>query len=205
MTNKVKNNTTEVEILNAAKRVFQHKGMEGARMQEIADEAGINKAMLHYYYRSKQLLFEAVFKKAFSMLAPQLNEIINSDLSICEKIRSFSNNYISFVIKHPYLPNFIIQELNRSPEFIQKLLAEKHFPNIEKFKKQVNDKVAEGIIRPIKAEQLFINILALNIFPFIGAPLLKGFINVDDKAYKKLMTERKTEVADFIINSIKIT
>jgi AcrR family transcriptional regulator len=201
---KTKDTTTESEILKAAKRIFQRKGMIGARMQEIADEAGINKAMLHYYYRSKQLLFEAVFKRAFSLLAPQLNEVMNSDDSICEKIKRFTNNYISFVIKHPYLPNFIIQELNRNPEFIKNLMSEKHFPTIEKFRDQVNTKVAEGVIRPIKAEQLFINIMALNIFPFIAAPLLKGFVNVDNSQYKQLMEERKTEVADFIINSIKI-
>jgi len=201
--NKIKNTNTESSILSAAKRIFQHKGMAGARMQEIADEAGINKALLHYYFRSKQLLFEAVFKKAFLMLAPQLNEVMNSDASIFEKIKNFSSNYISFVIKHPYLPNFIIQELNRSPEFIEKLMTEKHFPNIDKFRKQVNDKVAEGVIRAIKAEQLFINILALNIFPFIAAPLLKGFTNTNDKDYKQLMEERKTEVADFIINAIR--
>jgi len=204
MKSKKKDTNTEALILKAAKHIFQQKGMVGARMQEIADEAGINKAMLHYYYRSKQLLFEAVFKKAFSMLAPQLNEILNDDTSICEKIKKFTNNYISFVIKYPYLPNFIIQELNRNPEFVKKIIAEKLFPNIEKFRKQVDTKVAEGVIRAIKAEQLFINIMALNIFPFIGAPLLKGFINSDDKTYKKLMEDRKTEVADFIINSIKI-
>lgn len=196
--------TPENNILNAAKGIFERKGMAAARMQEIADEAGINKAMLHYYYRSKQLLFEAVFKSAFSMLAPQLNEIINADTSIFEKIRNFSSNYISFVIKHPYLPNFIIQELNRNPDFVKKLVAEKNFPNISKFKQQVNEKVAEGIIKPIKAEQLFINIISLNIFPFIGAPLLKGFINVNEEAYKRLMEDRKTEVADFIINAIKL-
>ncbi|MHB1104867.1 MAG: TetR/AcrR family transcriptional regulator [Lutibacter sp.] len=196
--------TPETNILNAAKEIFERKGMAAARMQEIADEAGINKAMLHYYYRSKQLLFEAVFKSAFSMLAPQLNEIINADTSIFEKIRNFSSNYISFVIKHPYLPNFIIQELNRNPDFVKKLVAEKNFPNISKFKQQVNEKVAEGIIRPITAEQLFINIISLNIFPFIGAPLLTGFINVNEEAYKQLMEERKTEVADFIINAIKL-
>ncbi len=201
---KVKDTTTESTILNAAKHIFQHKGMIGARMQEIADEAGINKALLHYYFRSKQLLFEAVFKKAFSMLAPQLNEVMNSDASICEKIKGFSNNYISFVIKHPYLPNFIIQELNRNPEFVGKIITEKHFPNIDKFRKQVNAKVAEGVLKPIKAEQLFINIMALNIFPFIAAPLLKGFINANDKVYKQLMEDRKTEIADFIINAIKI-
>jgi AcrR family transcriptional regulator len=202
--NKTKNTTTESSILDAAKRIFQHKGMIGARMQEIADEAGINKALLHYYFRSKQLLFEAVFKKAFSMLAPQLNEVMNSDTSICEKIKNFSNNYISFVIKHPYLPNFIIQELNRNPEFVENIITEKHFPTINKFRKQINDKVTEGVIRPIKAEQLFINIMALNIFPFIAAPLLKGFINANDKEYLQLMEERKVEVADFIINAIKI-
>jgi len=201
---KTKDTNTESEILNAAKRIFQRKGMIGARMQEIADEAGINKAMLHYYYRSKQLLFEAVFKKAFLLLAPQLNEIMNSEDSICVKIKNFTHNYISFVIKHPYLPNFIIQELNRNPEFIKNLMTEKHFPTIDKFKDQVNTKIAEGVIRPIKAEQLFINIMALNIFPFIAAPLLKGFVNADDSQYKHLMEERKTEVADFIINSIKI-
>jgi AcrR family transcriptional regulator len=197
-------NTPENNILNAAKEIFQKKGMAAARMQEIADEAGINKAMLHYYYRSKELLFEAVFKSAFSMLAPQLNEIINADTSIFEKIRNFSSNYIAFVIKHPYLPNFIIQELNRNPDFVKKLVAEKNFPNISKFKQQVNQKVEEGIIKPIKAEQLFINIISLNIFPFIGAQLLKGFIDVNDETYKKLMEDRKTEVADFIINAIKL-
>ncbi|HEY9169756.1 MAG TPA: TetR/AcrR family transcriptional regulator [Lutibacter sp.] len=196
--------TTESAILNSAKAIFEKKGMAAARMQEIADEAGINKSMLHYYYRSKQLLFEAVFKSAFSMLAPQLNEIINADTSIFEKIRNFSSNYVAFVLKHPYLPNFIIQELNRNPDFVKKLIAEKKFPNISKFRQQVNEKVEEGVIKPIKAEQLFINIISLNIFPFIGAPLLKGFINVNDDTYKQLMEDRKTEIADFIINSIKI-
>ncbi|MDD3720943.1 MAG: TetR/AcrR family transcriptional regulator [Lutibacter sp.] len=198
------NSSTEFTILNAAKEIFERKGMVAARMQEIADEAGINKAMLHYYYRSKQLLFEAVFKSAFSLLAPQINEIINADTSIFEKIRNFSSNYISFVMKHPYLPNFIIQELNRNPDFVKKIVAEKNFPNISKFKQQVDEKVEEGVIRPIKAEQLFINIMSLNIFPFIGSQLLKGLVNVNEEAYKQLMEERKTEIADFIINSIKL-
>ncbi len=201
---KTKDENTESQILDAAENVFQRKGMDGSRMQEIADEAGINKAMLHYYYRSKKMLFEAVFKGAFSLLAPQLNKILNDDSSIFDKIKSFSSNYISFVIKHPYLPNFILQELNRNPDFVKKLQTDKDFPNIEKFRNQVNAKVAEGVIRPIKAEQLFINILALNIFPFIGAPMLKGFVNINDNTYQQLMKDRKTEVADFIINSIKV-
>ncbi len=195
--------TPEANILNAAKEIFERKGMAAARMQEIADEAGINKAMLHYYYRSKQLLFEAVFKTAFLTLAPQLNEIINAENSIFDKIKNFTYNYTTFIVKHPYLPNFIIQELNRNPDFIEKLFSDK-MPNIDKFRNQIESGIKEGLIRPIKAEHLFINILALNIFPFIASPLLKGFIKADNHTYRQLMEERKTEVADFILNSIKL-
>ncbi|WP_179319629.1 TetR/AcrR family transcriptional regulator [Winogradskyella helgolandensis] len=202
---KKKDENTEEQILDAAKNVFQSKGMDGARMQEIADKAGINKAMLHYYYRSKQLLFEAVFKNAFSLLAPQLNAVLNDNSSIEEKVKNFTFNYISFIVKHPYLPNFIIQELNRNPEFILKMKSNPGFPNLEKFSKQVNDEVENGTIKPISAEQLFMNIMALNIFPFVAKPLIMAFTNTDDKAYKQLIEDRKTEVSDFIINSIKNT
>ena len=201
---KIKTENTETEILIAAKEIFQQKGMAGARMQEIADKAKINKALLHYYYRSKQLLFEAVFKSAFSLLAPQLNKVLNDDSDLFEKIRKFTENYVSFVIKHPYLPNFVIQELNKNPEFVQKLRSEKNFPSIEKFKLQVSDAINQGIIKPIEAEQLFINIISLNIFPFIGEPLLIALVNVDKESYNKILENRKTEVAEFIINSIKI-
>jgi len=202
---KVKDKTTEHQILEAAKHVFEVKGMDGARMQEIADKANINKAMLHYYYRSKQLLFEAVFKNAFSLLAPQLNTILNDDSSIEDKIRNFTSNYITFVIKHPYLPNFIIQELNRNPDFITNLKTNIGFPNLEKFTKQVQNEVEQGNIRPLSAEQLFINILSLNIFPFVAKPLIIAFTSTNNTTYKQLMEERKSEVANFIINAIKTT
>ena len=201
---KTKDISAEEKILTAAKRVFENKGMVGARMQEIADEAKINKSLLHYYYRSKQKLFEAVFKTAFSKLAPQINTILNSDQSICDKIKNFSNNYTTFMIKHPYLPNFILQELNRNPDFVKELISSKTFPSMKNFQNQIRDAVNEGKIRPIKAEQLFINILALNIFPFVGAPLIKGFINTTDKEYITVLEQRKTEVSDFIIQSIKL-
>ena len=198
-----KNENTEQQILSAAKCVFQQKGMDGARMQEIADEAGINKALLHYYYRSKQLLFEAVFKAAFLSLIPQLSKILDNDLPLEEKIRTFAANYIQFVAEHPYLPNFIIQEINKNPQFIREILDNKDFPSIEKFKAQVKMEIEKGTIKIIKAEQLFINLMALNVFPFIAAPLIKGVLKMDDKTFKQMMEDRKTEVGDFIINSIK--
>ena len=177
--------------------------MDGARMQEIADKAGINKAMLHYYYRSKQLLFEAVFKNVFSLLAPQLNSILNDDSSIEVKVTKFTVDYTAFMMKHPYLPNFIINELNRNEDFILKLQEQTGFPNLEKFKVQVATEIKSGNLKPIDPDQLFVNILALNIFPFLGKPLIKALTKKDDAAYTAFVTSRKTEVATFIINSIK--
>lgn len=200
---KEKAENTEKQILNAAKNIFQTKGMNGARMQEIADEAGINKAMLHYYYRSKQLLFEAVFKNAFSLLAPQLNTILNDDSTIKEKVIKFTHNYISFISKHPYLPNFVIQELNRNPDFIEKIQQTSAFPSLDKFNAQVEKEVKAGILKPIDGKQLFVHIISLNIFPFVAKPLIKGFLELSDTDFKKMMEQRKTEVSEFIINSIK--
>ena len=203
MSNPKTNQDTEGQILDAAKEIFQKKGMDGARMQEIADQAGINKSMLHYYYRSKQLLFEAVFSNAFALLAPQMNKILNDDSSIEEKVKNFTHNYISFIAKHPYLPNFIIQEMNRNPKFFEKIQQNAAFPTLDKFSTQVALEVEQGILKPIEGKQLFINILSLNIFPFIATPLIKGFLEIDDKGFKQLMEERKTAVSEFIINSIK--
>lgn len=198
-----KNQDTEAQILEAAKDVFQKKGMDGARMQEIANEAGINKAMLHYYYRSKQLLFEAVFSNAFSLLAPQLNKILNDESSIEDKVKNFTSNYISFISKHPYLPNFIISEMNRNPNFFERIQQNAAFPTLEKFNCQVEAEVEKGILKPIDGNQLFINIISLNIFPFVATPLIKGFLKIDNKGFKQLMEQRKVAVSEFIINSIK--
>lgn len=200
----MKKENTEDHILDAAEKVFQRKGMEGARMQEIADEAGINKAMLHYYYRSKRFLFEAVFTKAFSLIAPEINRVLNEDTNISQKIKNFTHSYIDFIQKHPYLPNFVIQELNRDSDFLLVLQAKKNFPDFRKFRDQVEKEVEAGTIKPIKAEQLFIHLLSLNIFPFLAAPLIKGFLKIDDTEYKQLMEERKEAITGILINYIQI-
>lgn len=201
---KTKDINAESAILEAAKNIFLRKGMEGTRMQEIADEAEINKALLHYYFRNKQLLFEAVFKQSFLLLAPQLNDTLNSDSSIFEKIRDFCTNYNSFIIEHPYLPNFIIQELNRDSDFLTKIIDSDDFPSLSKFQNQVDLYVERDLIKPINSSQLFINLISLNALPFLAAPLLKGFLKVDDDAYQNLLQNRKNDVAEFIINAIKL-
>ena len=96
--------STEQIILEAAKKVFVRKGMAGARMQDIADEAGINKALLHYYFRNKEKLFEMIFMEAAEKFFPRINAIFDSDQPLFEKIESFCEEYISVVMENPYLP-----------------------------------------------------------------------------------------------------
>ena len=195
--------TTEEKIFNAARIVFQKKGFAGARMQEIADEAGINKAMLHYCFKNKELLFQAVFMNAFSQLVPQINEIFNSRDSVFEKIRKFTHSYISFVILNPYLPPFVIQEMNNNPEFVLSFLENENRPNPSVLISQIEKEIASGIIKPINPKHLLMNLISMTVFPFAAQMMVKGMLQISDAEFNQMMEERKTSIAEQIINSIK--
>ncbi len=195
--------TTEEKIFNAARIVFQKKGFAGARMQEIADEAVINKAMLHYCFKNKQLLFEAVFMNAFSQLAPQINEIFNSQDAIFDKIRNFTASYISFVMLNPYLPQFVIQEMNNNPEFVKSFLKNENRPNPTLLIAQIEKEIASGIIKPINPKHLLMNMISMTVFPFAAQMMIKGMLQLSDTEFNAMMEERKTSIAEQIINSIK--
>jgi TetR/AcrR family transcriptional regulator len=195
--------TTEEKIFNAARTVFQKKGFAGARMQEIADEAGINKAMLHYCFKNKQQLFEAVFMKAFKQLAPQINAIFNSDESVFEKITQFTRSYISFVVENPYLPQFVIQEMNNNPEFVMTFLSHENRPNPTALILQIEKEIAEGIIKPVQPKQLLLDIFSMTVFPFAAQMMVKGILHLSNEEFNIMMEERKTSIANQIINSIR--
>src|SRR5450759_634305 len=121
---------TEEKIFEAASDVFVEKGLSGARMQNIADRAGINKSLLHYYFRTKDHLFEAVFTKLAKKVFSKFTPIFEPDLSLEEKIRFFFREHISFMQKNPKLPGFILNEINHNPQRIQKLIKNIEFKNL---------------------------------------------------------------------------
>lgn len=147
---------------------------------------------------------EAVFIHAFTAIAPQLKQFINQESSIECRLGSSPKLYFFYDKGKPYLPGFIIQELNRNPDFVQQIGAFGQFPNLDKFRLQLNMEIDQGKIRSINPEQLFVNIMALNIFPFLGKPLIKGITAMDDNSYHQMVEERKELVADFIIQAIKV-
>ncbi|HBF87364.1 MAG TPA: TetR/AcrR family transcriptional regulator [Bacteroidales bacterium] len=198
----------EQKILEAARKVFIQKGFDGARMQEIADEAGINKSLLHYYYRSKDKLFEVVFIDAFKGLFPIIEKVFTKEGTLFERIEQFVKAYISIIQNNPYIPMFVLHELNKNadklPLLFNAITKAKENNLLGKLSMLIEIEVQKGTIRPIKAEQLFANIVSLSIFPFVSKPILKGILfDNNEDTYNQFIENRKTEVAEFIINSIK--
>jgi AcrR family transcriptional regulator len=194
--------TTEERILEAAKKVFHCKGFDGARMQEIADEAGVNKSLVHYYYRNKDNIFQAVFEDAFSKLITKLNEIFYSDLDFKSKITIFVSYYVSFLSENSYIPLFILNGLYEKPDMIKAMLKKKNFAP-EKLMEQIRKQVKEELHLEIDPFHLYINILALSIFPVIAKPLIQTIFGYSNDQLKQFNEERKTVVPDFILNALK--
>jgi AcrR family transcriptional regulator len=202
--NMKKDLNTEEKILQAAREVFQQKGYDGARMRDIADMANINKGLLHYYFRTKDALFEKIFGIAFQTMAAQANEIFSSDASLFDKIRTFTEKYIDLISRNEYLPRFVINEINRNPDqFIEHMQIRKKKPVIHVFIAQFEEEIAKGTIKAMDARQFCINMIALCIFPFVGRPMMQTILDIDHATYKQMMQKRKKEVAEFLIAAIK--
>ena len=198
-----KEQNTEEKILEAAKKVFLKEGMAGARMQDIADEAGINKAMLHYYFRSKEKLFEKIFTELSQHFFPRLVKIFESDEPLFRKIESFVAEYIDQMRRTPYLPIFVLNEVNRQPEtFIKKMMGNRT-PPVKKFIDDVQAEVRNGVIKPLNPLQLLLNIISLCVFPFVARPMFQLVTNIDKAMFDKILEQRKGEVSKFIIDAIK--
>jgi len=194
----------EKRILESARHIFHIKGFGGTKMQEIADDARINKAMLHYYYRSKDKLFEAVFSEAAMDFFPKVMQLIDNDLPVFEKIKSFVHGYIDIVLKNPFVPGFIISELNQNPERLKKFFSRKQIRPPEKFVNQIIKAAREKEIVPTDPMRLMLNIISLCLFPIVARPVIETVFNIPDNKYLRFMEIRKKEVTKFIINSIKV-
>ena len=200
---RTKNTSTEEKILAAAKTIFIEKGMDGARMQDIADNAGINKALLHYYFKSKEKLFEVIFKEGAEKLFSKINSILNSDLPLFEKIRLFSNEYAEIISQNPYLPLFVLNEMNKQPHSFLENIVGKNQPTFENLVKQIDKEIKKGTIKPVSPVNLVINMISLSIFPFVAKPVFQRIMNLDALQFGSIMDQRKTMNAEFIIASIK--
>ena len=202
---------TEQRILEAARTVFLRDGTAGARMQEIAREAGVNQALLHYYFRSKERLSAAVFQQVASRIFPALVQTLGANSSLDEKIDTLIGVYLDNLSANPFVPGYLISELHHHPQRVQQLLsiaigAEPQtvmLPLLKNLEKQIDEQVRAGTMRRIQPQHLVINIVSLCIFPFAARPMLSIAFGLDDAAFARFISQRRKELPDFVRNALR--
>lgn len=194
----------EMQVIEAAILEFQNNGFKGASMSSIAKEAGISKKELKTIFSSKDEIFKYVFLELYGRIAPQLQDILDGDMSVIEKIRHFTNNYVSFINDYKFLPLGLIRKLNSKTDFAKEFIVNLRMPDPNNFYHQVEKEIEAGRIREINPKQLIINIFALSVFPHVASPLMKDFINAGNDEFELIKKKGGTLVADFIINSIQV-
>jgi len=201
---------TEQRILDAAHVVFIRRGTAGARMQDIADEAGVNKALLHYYFRNKNRLAEAVFQGVTSRIFSRLSETLGSDAEIEDKVRRIVAIYIDQLSKTPYVPAYVISELNQHPERTKQFFESVRSPGAKgpppfllKLGEQIQAGVRAGTMRAIPPGQFIANIASLCVFPFAAKPMLCTLLDLDDRGFKAFIEERKTGLPEFFLSGLR--
>lgn len=203
---------TETKILDAAHAVFLRVGTAGARMQEIADEAGVNKALLHYYFRSKERLAGAVFERVARGLFARLGLVAMANVDIETKVRRIVATYLDEFSATPYAPGYVICEMNQNPDRAAQLLTmigapvtdgSPAIPFLGALAGQIQEQVAAGRMRPISPRQFVANLVSLCVFPFAARPMLKVVFRLDDAGFREFIEERKATLPDFFLNSLR--
>ena len=188
------NISTEEKILISASKVFTEKGFSGTRTRDIAEEAGINLALLNYYFRSKEKLFEQVMKVKIVLLFGKIIPIVTDEkTSLEEKIDQASEKYFEILSKNPNLPLFILSEIQKKPSNITSLIPADKLLKTSVVMRQIQEK--KPGLNPL---HFIINFLSMTAFPFIVKPILKNFSIMNDGEFQQFVEERKTLVPVWI-------
>jgi TetR/AcrR family transcriptional regulator len=195
---------TRERILAAAHAVFLRRGTAGSRTQEIADEAGVNKALVHYYFGTKAALADAIFERALGTLVPLIFGILADPArSIEQKVRDIVREQINFHLARPYVAGYMISEMHGQPERMAALMARRGGPPLDVIGRQLREAARAGRMRPISAKQFVVNMMGLLIFPFALRPGLSLLLDLDPTAWVAFMEERKRLLPGFILAGLR--
>jgi TetR/AcrR family transcriptional regulator len=207
----VRDRDTERRILDAAHAVFVRRGTAGARMQEIAAEAGVNQALLHYYFRTKEQLAQAAFARAAAEFMPAVIAVMAGPGELEDKVARIVALELDHLSRAPYLPGYIISEVTHRPDRARQLIAamagqrpEDIRPRIfAPLKAQLDERIAAGTMRPIAPHTFMVNLMALCIFPFAARPMLMAMLGIDDRQFSSFITERRVELPSFFLGALR--
>ena len=199
---------TETKILQAAEKEFFEKGYAGARTASIAKAAGVTHAMLHYYFRTKDKLFERIVSEKINKLGDiVLSAIGDSNLPLEDRIRQGVERHFDFISANRDLPRFIVNEVLTGPEIVRTIgTSIQNIVNnvLSNLQHEIDEYAAKGLCLHIDARMLLIDIVSLNVFPFMAAPIVQGAIGDSYESYDEFLALRKKENVETILRKLKI-
>ena len=188
------------EIKDAALMELKEKGRSGARLQSIADNIGVTKAMIHYYFNTKDELCDEVFREAYGDLMGNVMDILESQDPLFQKIEQFIDAAIERFAGRSALLHFVLEELNQHSETTVEIMVELSDYDSSVLDEQLEEASANYEIAPVESSQLVANMLSLCMFPSVGNTFFQGLLSMDEHAYRTFLDKRKDIVADTIIN-----
>ena len=195
---------TRDRILNAAERVFIRKGTASGRTQEIADEAGVNKALVHYYFGTKAALADGIFARALGTLVPRIFGILaDPSRDIAQKVPAIVKEQIDFHTAHPYLAGYMISELHAHPERIARMVTAHGQIPLDVLRRQLQEGAKAGKLRRISPEQFVANMMGLLLFPFAIRTALCQLLGFDSKRWEAFLEERRRILPDFVMAGLR--
>jgi len=196
----VKDHATEELIKEKAKVLFFQKGFLDATTQEIADEAKVNRALIHYYFRSREQLMDMILEEVVSRKRKRVLAIFTSDLSFREKIAVYIDTIVDQGLTYPYLENFIISETARSPKRVDQLCSPGKAKTVDLIRDDLAREIRKGGIGPMPAEHFMVNLSAMCNYPLLAKSILKSIHGMTDQTYRKFLQDRKKIIYRAIFN-----
>lgn len=191
---------TEKLIKEKAKILFFQKGFLNATTQEIADEAGVNRALIHYYFRSREQMLETLLDETLLEKRDRVRSILTSGLSFRVKIASYIEAVVDYGLTYPYLENFIISETARRPDKIKVFCSMDRVKSSDLIREQLEAEIRNGKIAQMSAEHFMVNLSALCNYPLLAKSVLQTIHGMTDAAYRKFLQERKRIIFRTIFN-----
>ncbi len=191
---------TEILIKETAKRIFFQKGLLNATTQQIADEAGVNRALIHYYFRSRDQLFRTVLEEAVNETRNKVDSIFNSEESFKVKISKYLDVFIDRNAEFPYIQNFIITEIMQDPEKMKEHFSRKRNHMLKHIVPLLKKEIETGSMEPIDPEHFIVNMMSMCSYPLVAKPFIQNMFSYDDKMYRKFLKERKQVIYKVLFN-----
>lgn len=182
---------TEQLIKDKAKELFFQKGQLNATTQEIADEAGVNRALIHYYFNSREQMLETILEETIQEKRNKIRDMLSSDLTLREKVARYIDVVVDYGLKYPYLDNFIISETAHNPQKLREHCERNKSKTTDLIRKQLEAEIEQGTMLPISVEHFMVNLSSLCNYPLLAKPVLQAIHGMTDAAYQKFLKQRK--------------